>query len=96
MLKLSRNLALPVLAPWFARSFWAQVLAVLVVTANAAGIDLFSHLGAMGLGSSHDEVLANGDRVISAWQQIAPLILGLWAWFERLAPRYRLGLPDKT
>ena len=90
---LARNLDLPVLPMWKARSFWAQLLLVVTVLLNASGVDIYQHLGAMGLGSSQEEVLATGDRFVSAWQQIAPLIFGFWAWIERRAPNYRLGIP---
>lgn len=93
---LSRNLALPVLPFWMARSFYAQLLMVLTVLANAAGIDLMGYLSAMGLGSTHDEVLANGDKFVSAWQQIAPVIFGIWAWAERRAPNYRLSVSSRS
>lgn len=79
----------PLFAP-MARSFWAQALLLISVALNTAGIDLFGLLGDMGLGRSPEEVLAAGDRVVSAWQQLAPLVFGLWAWLERRAPNYRL------
>jgi hypothetical protein len=83
----------PTLPPLFApmaRSFWAQALLLISVALNTAGIDLFRMLGEMGLGRSPEEVLATSDRVVSAWQQLAPLVFGLWAWLERRAPNYRL------
>jgi len=93
---LARNLDLPVLPMWKARSFWAQLLLVVTVLLNASGVDIYQHLGAMGLGSSQEEVLATGDKFVSAWQQIAPLIFGFWAWIERRAPNYRLSLPKAS
>lgn len=95
-LALARNLTLPALPFWAARSFYAQLLMVLTVLANAAGIDLMGYFSAMGLGSTHDEVLANGDKFVSAWQQIAPLVFGFWAWIERRAPNYRISVPKKA
>lgn len=95
-LGLARNLALPALPFWMARSFYAQLLLVLTVLANTAGIDLMGYFGAMGLGSTHDEVLANGDKFVSAWQQIAPLVFGFWAWIERRAPNHRISVPKNT
>ncbi|MDT8856445.1 hypothetical protein RNZ50_15735 [Paracoccaceae bacterium Fryx2] len=86
------NLTLPVLPVWQARSFYAQLLLFAAVMLNLAGIDLFAVLGQIGAGSTPEEVLTTGDRVISAWQQVAPLAFGLWAWVERRAPNYRLGL----
>ncbi|MDO5648847.1 hypothetical protein [Paracoccus sp. (in: a-proteobacteria)] len=84
------NVALPGLPAWHAASFWAQLLLVLSVICNAAGIDLFALLFAMGIGSTPDEVIATGHRAVSAVQELLPLIFGLWAWLERAAPNYRL------
>lgn len=84
--------ALPALPVWKAASFWAQLLLVLSVACNAAGIDLFAALSAMGLGATPDAVLANGERAVSAVQQLLPMIFGVWAWIERRAPRFRLTL----
>lgn len=87
---ISNNLDLPPLPSWQARSFLAQLLLVLAVALNVCGIDLFAALAEMGLGATPDEVLANGERAVSAWQSVAPLVFGVWAWVERQAPRYRL------
>lgn len=84
----------PLFAP-MARSFWAQLLLFASVALNTAGVDLFGLLADMGLGRTPDEVVANGDRVVSAWQQLAPLIFGVWAWLERKAPKYRLVFRPK-
>lgn len=92
---LSNNRELPELPAWQARSFWAMVLAVVATSANALGIDLFGFLGEVGAGATPDEVIATGERAISAWQSLAPLVLGLWAWIERRAPNYRLTLFGK-
>ncbi|MDO9525057.1 MAG: hypothetical protein Q7J57_05880 [Gemmobacter sp.] len=92
--KLPPNLDLPMLPFWQARSFYAQLLLALSVLCNMAGIDMFAALTEIGAGTTPDEVLATGDRVISAWQQLAPLLFGLWAWMERRAPNFRLGLGD--
>lgn len=86
------NRALPALPVWQAASFWAQFLMALSVVLNVLGIDLFSALRDMGLGNSPEEVLATGERAVSAVQQLLPMIFGLWAWIERRAPRYRLTL----
>jgi hypothetical protein len=86
------NTNLPALPVWQARSFWAQALLVATVAANVAGVDLLGHTAELGLGATPDEVLATGDRAISAAQELAPLLLGLWAWVERRAPNYRLVL----
>ncbi len=87
---LSNNPLLPELPVWQARSFYAQILLVVSVLLNFLGIDLFRTLGEIGWGSSPEEVLATGDRAVAAWQQVAPLIFGLWAWIERRAPNFRL------
>lgn len=89
-MKVANNLALPDLAVWKARSFWVQVLLLATVLANTFGVDLMAVLAGMGLGSDPDAVLANGARVVGAWQMVAPLVLGIWAWVERRAPNYRL------
>lgn len=92
-MKLSNNLALPDLPAWQARSFWLQLLLFLTVLANLFGVDLMAVLGEMGLGAEPDAVLATGERVVNAWQTLAPLLFGLWAWLERRAPNYRLVWP---
>lgn len=87
---LSMNLNLPSLPVWKARSFWAQVLLVLSVTANAAGFDLMAVFGAMGLGTTPDAVVETGTRAVNAVQQLLPILFGFWAWIERRAPNFRL------
>lgn len=84
------NPGLPALPVWRAASFWAQLLLVLSVIANTVGLDLFAVLGDMGLGGTPEEVIATGERAVSAVQQLLPMIFGIWAWIERRAPRYRL------
>lgn len=84
------NANLPPLAAWRAASFWAQVLLVLSVVLNYFGIDLFAVLSDMRLGNSPEEVIATGERAVSAVQQLLPLVFGIWAWIERKAPRFRL------
>ena len=84
------NTALPSLPAWKAPSFWAQLLLALTVVLNAVGIDLMGVLGAMGLGGTPDQVIATGERAVSAVQQLLPLIFGVWAWVERRAPHFRL------
>lgn len=93
---LSNNIDLPELPAWQARSFWAMLLAVIATLANAAGIDLWGLLSEIGAGATPDEVIATGERAIGAWQAVAPLLLGLWAWIERRAPNYRLTLFRKS
>tara|TARA_R110000868_G_scaffold368852_1_gene631995 strand:- start:18460 stop:19047 length:588 start_codon:yes stop_codon:yes gene_type:complete len=89
------NFSLPVLPIWQARSFWAQLLMLASVALNAAGIDLMGIFGQVGLGDNPDAVIDTG---LSVWQTISPLIFGFWAWWERRAPNYRLGvtLPGKS
>ena len=84
------NISLPILPVWQARSFYAQLLLAASVALNFMGVDLFAVLAAMGLGASPDAVIANGERVVSAWQQIAPLVFGVWAWLERRAPNFQV------
>lgn len=87
---LSNNLTLPTLSALQARSTWAIVTMTAITLANAFGIDLLAFFAAIGAGSSPEEVIETGERVVSAWQSVAPLLLGLWAWIERRAPNYRL------
>lgn len=84
------NKALPSLPAWKATSFWAQLLLVLSVLCNSMGVDIFAVLSDMGLGASPEAVIANGERAVSAVQQLLPLIFGIWAWVERSAPNFRL------
>lgn len=91
-LTLPNNTALPPLPVWQARSFYAQLLLMLAVMLNTLGVDLWTVLRDLGLGGSPEEVLATGDRAVAAWQQLSPILFGLWAWLERRAPRYRLML----
>lgn len=81
------NLSLPTLPIWQARSFYAQLLLVASVALNALGIDLMGFFAATGIGATPDEVIAKG---VSIWQALAPILFGLWAWYERRAPNYRL------
>lgn len=87
---LANNLTLPELPFWQARSFWAQLLLVLSVLANAAGFDLFGTLRDMGIGSNPDEVMATVNRIGSALQVLSPIFFGIWSWLERRAPNFRL------
>lgn len=83
------NLSLPPLPFWHARSFYAQLLLAASVFLNMLGIDLMAFLGAIGFGTTPDEVIARG---VGVGQALAPIAFGLWAWFERRAPNYRLVL----
>jgi hypothetical protein len=87
---LANNTNLPELPFWQARSFWAQLLLVASVLANAAGFDLFGALREMGIGSNPDEVMATVTRIGSALQVLSPIAFGVWAWLERRAPNFRL------
>jgi len=90
MFRLSNNLDLPELPAWQARSFWLTLLSAIAIVLNALGIDLWQITAGMGLGATPDEVAASGGRAVAAWQMLAPMVLGIWAWIERRAPRYRL------
>lgn len=90
ILSAGANTSLPTLLAWKATSFWAQVLLVLSVIFNTLGIDIFAVFSGMGLGASPEEVIATGERAVSAVQQLLPLFFGIWAWIERSAPRFRL------
>ncbi|MDN5785732.1 hypothetical protein [Pseudorhodobacter sp.] len=91
-MRLSNNITLPTLPLFAARSTWAMVIAALITIFNTLGIDLLGFFTSIGAGSTPDEVLATGQRVVSAWQIVAPLALGFWAWVERRAPNFRLTL----
>lgn len=93
---LSNNLSLPTLPALAARSTWALIFAAVITVCNAMGFDLMDFFGQIGAGSTPEEVIATGDRLVSAWQTVAPLLLGLWAWIERLAPNFRLTLLGDT
>ena len=89
-MRLANNRDLPELPFWQARSFWAQLLLVLSVLANAAGFDLFGALREMGIGANPDEVMATVTRIGSALQVVSPILFGVWSWLERRAPNFRL------
>lgn len=74
---------LPVLPFWQARSFWAMSLTVILTLCNAAGVDLLGRLGTDEAG------------VLSAIDMTLPVATAFWAWLERRAPRYQLGLSAK-
>ncbi len=90
LVTLSNNQALPELAAWKVKSFWLQVLMVAAVLLNYFGVDLMMTLQGMGLGGSPEAVIATGERAVNAVQQLMPILLGIWTWFERRAPKYRL------
>jgi hypothetical protein len=90
---LSNNPNLPDLPAWQARSTWAILLAALITLANFVGFDLLGFTSEVGAGATPDQVIDTGNRLVSAWQIVAPLIFGLWAWVERRAPNYRLVWP---
>jgi len=75
---LSDNRALPALSGWKARSTWLILIAGAVTLYNLMGIDLLSLLGQLGLGGTAEEIIATGEQVQSAWQVLAPLVLGIW------------------
>ncbi len=90
LLTLSNNRDLPGLPAWQVKSFWLQVLMVATVLLNYFGVDLMAVFAAMGLGRDPQAVIATGERAVNAVQQLIPIALGIWTWFERRAPRYRL------
>lgn len=81
---------LPAMSAGKAASSWAVVLMAITTLCNFFGIDLFAVFSDMGFGSTPEEVIATGERAISAVQQLLPLAFGIWAWIERKAPKYRL------
>lgn len=84
---MAKNMSLPALPAWHARSFYASLLLLATVLCNAFGYDLWPALQRVGLGNSDAEVV---DRIM----MLAPLAFGFWAWWERRAPHYRLTLKD--
>lgn len=82
---MARNDQLPILPAWHARSFYASLLLALTVIGNATGWDPMPWLARLGLG-------ATPDQVVETVMRLAPLGFGLWAWWERRAPHYRLSL----
>ncbi len=87
------NTDLPPLPVWQARSFWLQLLALTAVVLNVVGIDLYAVTCELGLGCDAAAVQATGDQIVAAWQMVLPYLLGIWAYAERRAPRYRLIWP---
>lgn len=87
------NTALPEMNGFAARSFWLQLLTVVAMILNSQGIDIWAALREAGIGGNPAQVLATGDRIVSLWQQALPIVTGLWAYFERRAPHYRLVWP---
>jgi hypothetical protein len=96
LITLSDNQALPERAAWKVKSFWLQVLMVATVLLTYLGVDLMAVLAGMGLGGDPAAVIATGERAVSAVQQLIPIALGIWTWFERRAPKYRLILWPKV
>lgn len=86
------NTDLPPLPMWKAPSFWVQLLAVLTVVLNASGIDLMAAFSGMGLGATPDQVVATGQHAVNIVQQLLPMVFGIWAYWERKAPHFRLSL----
>lgn len=87
---LSNNKTLPELPAWQARSFWLTLVTGGVALANSQGADLLGIFRDMGLGASPDAVVDSAQRSISAVQALAPYVTGIWAYFERRAPNFRL------
>ena len=78
------NTDLPPIPVWHARSFYAAILLVLSSLLNLFQIDLDGWLTSYGLLGQEDLL----DKIML----VAPLVFGLWAWFERRAPCYRLSI----
>lgn len=91
--RLSNNVDLPALNGFAARSTWLIVVAAAIQIFNMLGLDLMALLGAMGIGATPEAVVATGERVVAAWQMVAPILLSVWAWIERRAPNFRLTWP---
>ncbi len=89
----SNNETLPDLPVIKARSFYLMLLALAITAANFYGIDLLGVFAAMGIGSTQGEIIATGERAVSAWQIVAPMVAGIWAYLERKAPNFRLVWP---
>jgi hypothetical protein len=86
------NGLLPTMPFWQARSFWATLLTVIVTLLNLNGIDLYA-ITCSAVGACDEAaVLALGDQAVTLAQEVAPAILGVWAWFERRSPHFELGM----
>lgn len=97
LVTLSNNTDLPEISAWKVKSFWLQLLLVATIVLNYLGIDLTKALAEMGLGNSPEEVVATGQRAVNAFQEVfIPIILGVWMWLERRAPKFRLRLLPKV
>jgi len=71
---------LPTLPFWQARSFWATLLTAVLTVANALGIDVLARLGTDEAG------------ILAAIDAVLPVLTAFWAWMERRAPNYKLGV----
>jgi hypothetical protein len=97
LVTLSNNKDLPEISAWKVKSFWLQLILVATIVLNYLGIDLTAALQEMGLGSTPEEVVATGQRAIGAFQEvILPVLLGIWMWLERRAPKFRLRVLPKV
>lgn len=85
------NRALPPLNPMLARSTYAGLLTLIVGICTAYNIDLIGLATGLGFGTTEDEIIKTGERAVSAYQVLANIALGIWAWWERRAPNYRLS-----
>ncbi len=90
---LSNNTTLPTLNGFAARSTWLILVSAVLTILNSLGIDLAGALTEIGIGGTPEQIVASAERVVSAWQIVAPYLLGLWAWIERRAPNFRLVWP---
>jgi len=71
---------LPTLPFWQARSFWATALTASLTIANALGVDVLGRLG-----TDEASIMHTVDAVL-------PVATAMWAWMERRAPNYKLGV----
>lgn len=85
------NHSLPPLNPFYARSTYAMILAMVLTLASSFGIDLFHWTESLGLGGTEEELIATGERAVSAVQVLLNIASGIWFWWERRAPNYRLS-----
>jgi hypothetical protein len=72
---------LPELPMWQARSFWLTLVAAAAQVAALSGFDLFGFFGA-----------ADDQAFTDSIMQIVSAVAVVWAWLERRAPNFKLGV----
>ena len=76
---MTKKKELPVLNPFFARSTHAMFLTAITTISAAFNVDIFGHLG------------TTEDGLLDVVDALLPIASGIWLWWERHNPSYRLG-----